>query len=144
MAVRDTCLIAFEQIREQVGPDEMAVYEVLAEIGPAHDRRILEALNQKEKQKPPGVRREWQINQVTGRRNGLLLKRLIVDMGSFRGIWCGEKKTYHFWRITGEWRTPAGWEKVEKNLRPRPAPPHGPKQKKCHIPKDLFSYGKAS
>jgi hypothetical protein len=48
MTVRDTSLLALAEIAEKLGPDESAVLMVLDEIGPASDKRILEALNQKE------------------------------------------------------------------------------------------------
>lgn len=114
MTVKDTSREAFERVRQVCGPDEQAVFEILSEIGPAHDRRILEALNQKEAFKPKNTRRIWTINSVTGRRNGLIDKRLVYDIGSWQGIWCGHKKTYHFWRASGDARDPAGWQLVRK------------------------------
>ena len=112
MAVQDTSREAFELVRQACGPDEQTVFEILEEIGPAHDRRILEALNQKESFKPKNARRTWTINSVTGRRNGLVDKRFVFDIGSWRGQWYGAKKTYHFWRAAGDCRQPAGWQLV--------------------------------
>ncbi len=114
MTVKDTSREAFERVRQICGPDEQAVFEILSEIGPAHDRRILEALNQKESFKSKKDRRIWTINSVTGRRNGLIDKQLIFDIGSWRGSWYGQKKTYHFWRVCGDTRQPAGWQLVRE------------------------------
>ena len=73
MTVRDTSREAFEVVREKLGADQSAVLAVLDEIGPADDRRILEALNQKEAAdyKPKAARRTWTINIVTPRRGEL-------------------------------------------------------------------------
>ena len=119
MTVRDTSLLAYEQIKERLGPDEQAVFEILLEIGPAHDRRILEALNQKEAAtiKPKSQKRKWEINSVTGRRNALVnIYGIIEDLGPHKGQWHGKNKTYHIWRVVGDDRVPVGWHKVEKNL----------------------------
>ncbi len=113
MAVRDTSLIAFDKLRLE--PAEAAVLAVLDELGPCHDRRIMEALNQKEQAtlKPKRLRRKWEINSVTGRRHALVNQHSIVeDIGKYTGLWRGEKKTYHFWRVAGDTREPA-WRKVE-------------------------------
>jgi len=122
MPVRDTSLIAFEKIKDSLEPNQQRVFEILLEIGPAHDNRILEALNQIEAAKPKRQRRKWRINQVTGRRNRLVGLGVVEDIGMFRGVWDREKKTYHFWRIKHDTRTPAGWVKVEKKITPHPAP----------------------
>jgi len=120
MAVRDTSIEAFYgEVRPRLGADEQAVFEILYELGPCHDRRILEALNQKERRKPRVIRRRWEINAVTGRRNGLMSRGMllgagaVVDLGKFRGTWLGRPKTYHFWSIRGDDRRPAGWKEVE-------------------------------
>jgi len=120
VAVRDTSIEAFyKEVKPRLATDEQAVFEILYELGPSHDRRILEALNQKEAFKPRAIRRTWEINAVTGRRNGLLSKcclmgaGVVIDLGKFRGIWCGRPKTYHFWSIRGDSRgVPPGWEKA--------------------------------
>jgi hypothetical protein len=119
MTVRDTSLMAFEELLKRLEPAEQAVFEILEEIGPACDRRILEALNQKEEKslKPKHLRRYWEINQVCGRRNGLVNLGVIRDMGIYVGIWYGKKKKYHFWKVAGDIRQPAGWEKYEKKIK---------------------------
>jgi len=118
--VRDTSIEAYcKEVKPRLEPDEQAVFEILYELGPCHDRRILEALNQKEAFKPRAIRRRWEINAVTGRRNGLLNKNylmgegVVVDLGKFKGTWNGRSKTYHFWAIRGDRRPlPHGWWKV--------------------------------
>ena len=113
-AVRDTSLMALEKVNKRLEPDQLAVLELLEEIGPAHDLRILEALNLKEQKalKPREFKRVWKINQVTARRNELVELRIVNDIGVFKGIWDGEKKTYHFWAAQGDYRQPAGWERL--------------------------------
>jgi len=118
--IRDTSLEALEQNKVQLGADEQRVFEVLLAYGPNHDRRLLEILNQKEAQKPRKSRRKWEINQVTGRRNGLLAKGYIRDLGKFKGLWHGKKKKYHFWAVNGDTRLPVGWQLVPKAARKTP------------------------
>lgn len=116
MTVRDTSFTAFEQIKENLSPDQQAVYEIILDEGPIHDRRILEALNQKEAAtlKPAKDKRKWEINTIPARRGELLGYGVIVDCGAFTGFWYGKKKTYHFWRVRGDERkAPVGWVKVE-------------------------------
>ena len=73
MSVRDTSMEAYyREVKPRLGADEQAVFEILYELGPCHDLRILEALNQKEMYKPRADRRTWTINSVTGRRHGLV------------------------------------------------------------------------
>jgi len=118
--IRDTSLEAFEQNRDKLGADEQRVFEILLDYGPNHDRRLLEILNQKEMQKPRRSRRKWEINQVTGRRNGLLVKGYIRDLGKFKGSWNGQKRKYHFWSVNGDTRPPVGWQPVPKAARKTP------------------------
>jgi len=110
-AVQDTSLIALEKVNKRLEPDQQAVIELLEEIGPAHDLRIKEALNQKEQKamKPREFKRHWEINQVTARRNELVKLGIVRDIGRFKGMWNDEKKEYHFWAAQGDYRCPAGW-----------------------------------
>jgi len=106
MTVRDTSLSALAEIAEKLGPDEAALLAVLDEIGPASDKRILEALNQKEQVtlKPKHQKRVWQINSVTGRRNALVNKYGVVeDLGAFKK---DGRKAVHIWRARGDSRRP--------------------------------------
>lgn len=113
MPVRETSLIALEKLK-RLEPDQQAIIVLLDEIGPAHDRRILEALNQKEQAtlKPKRLKRIWEINQVTARRNELVRPGLVRDLGRFAGYWKGQKKIYHFWSIWGDLREPIGWKRL--------------------------------
>ena len=115
MTVRDTSLEALAQNKPRLAAAEQKVYELLLEIGPAHDRRIMEALNQKEQKtlKPRSQRIKWEINSVTGRRNALVMMGHVIDMGKYTGFWHKVKKTYHWWKVKHDSRRPIGWVKVE-------------------------------
>lgn len=131
MAVQDSSLISFRllKIREQLTVDEQKVFDILLEIGPAHDRRILEALNQQEQAtlKPKRQKRKWEINSVTGRRNHLVSLGVVIDLGMHVGFWHGQKKTYHIWKVNGDERQPVGWKPVKLKIR-KPKPPVETKQ----------------
>jgi len=121
--VRDTSFLAFyNKVRRGLGPDEQRIFELLLELGPMHDRRLLEAMNQRELAtlKPRHQKRIWDINQITARRNGLLGKGAIEDLGAHRGIWHGQKKVYHIWRIKHDQRESVGWAKVSIKQLPPP------------------------
>lgn len=125
MAVRDTSLRAFEKHKPKMGPGEVAVFEVLQQLGPMHDRRLLQAMQQREAARmiPKEKRRSWEINTICARRNRLLGLGVIVDLGAHHGIWNGRKKTYRIWRIRGDGRLPVGWTKVElPQPKERPLP----------------------
>lgn len=117
MPVTETSRDAYEKVRPYLGVDQQAVYEIISEIGPCHDRRILEALNQKEAAtlKPRHQKRTWEINEVTGRRNELVVKGYILCLGRFCGDWHGKRKTYQFHVAMNDLRTPQGygWAKYE-------------------------------
>ena len=113
MTVVDTSMEAFENIKAHLEPSQSQVLVAIDELGPTHDRRILEYLNQREMQKPRRFRKKWEINQVTARRNRLVQLDVVVDMGPYSGLWNGRNKTYHFWRARGEFREPTGWVKTE-------------------------------
>lgn len=121
MSVKDTSLEALEKYKEQLKGDAQKVFEILLELGPTHDRRILEALNQKEQKtlKPRYEKRKWEINSVTGRRNDLVGLGAIEDLGPHVGFWHGQKKTYHIWRVRGDNREPIGWKLKEIEARPQ-------------------------
>jgi hypothetical protein len=110
MPVTDTSLIALEKVNKRLEPDQWAVYAILEELGPAPDKRILEAMNQKERAN--GSKRRWAINQVTARRNELVKLQLVRCIGTYRGIFDGQKKTYAFWAVAGDDRQPAGWQRL--------------------------------
>jgi len=118
MPVRNTSLMALEQIQDKLEPDQWAVFEILDEIGPASDRRILEALNQKEQMtlKPKRFKKRWEINQVTARRNELVKLQLVRYIGIYKGQFHGKNKTYYFWAVRGDEREPIGWERLPDKL----------------------------
>jgi len=122
MAVRDTSRESLEKLQQKLPRITQRVFEALLDIGPTHNNRILEYLNQKEQAtlKPRYLKRKWQINQVCGRVNELVHTHCIVeDLGAHKGNWHGEKKTYHLWRVIGDERRPIGWIPVpEKTAAP--------------------------
>jgi len=112
MAVRDTSREALEKIRLELPRITRQVFEAILNLGPTHNNRVLEYLNQKEQAtlKPRYLKRKWQINQVCGRVNELVhTHRIVEDLGPHKGTWHGEKKTYHLWRVIGDERKPIGW-----------------------------------
>jgi len=114
MTVRDSSLLAFEEAKKSLEPDQRAVLEIIEELGPVCGKRILEALQQKELKKPEEIRRKrkWSINKVTPRRGELVEFDFVRDLGMHRGYFGDEKTTCHIWRARGDEREPAGWEKV--------------------------------
>lgn len=126
MPVRDSSMDAFEVLRERdFEPLQQQVLSVLVEIGPADDQRILEALQQKESQKPRRLRKKWAINTVTGRRNALADKLrfppfgIIEDLGRY--LISGRRLPVHIWRVRGDERQPP-WKKYEEpNAEPSAA-----------------------
>jgi len=71
MKVRDTSLEAFGSIRH-LNNKEKIVFETIQLIQPCTDRQISHKLG-------------WEINRVTGRRNKLAEKGVIVEAGKARG-----------------------------------------------------------
>ena len=119
MPVRETSKIALEKLKES--PVTQKIFKAILEIGPTHNNRILEFLNQKESFKPRGQRRYWQINQVCGRVHDLIhIYSLVRDLGPHRGRWHGQPKTYHLWVVAGDDREPVGWNPVPKEDLPKP------------------------
>ncbi len=128
--IKDTSLLAFEARRKTLAPDQDAVLSILEEIGPAADKRILEALNQKEQAafKPKIKRRKWTINLVTPRRGELVEMKLVRDLGKFRHP--SRKAAVHIWRVAGDDREPVGWTPVPGD---EPKPKTNSIQTKQHI-----------
>jgi len=114
MTIKDSSLLAFEEAKKNLEPDQRAVLEIIEELGPVCDKRILEALQQKELKKPKKDRRKrkWSINKVTPRRGELVEMKFVRDLGMYRGRFKDEKTTCHLWRARGDEREPAGWEKM--------------------------------
>ncbi len=127
MGVRDTSQMMFNAIT--AGADSKAgsvknrlrdkVYAVIVEHGPVHNLRLLEILQQKEKQKKKADRIEWTPSNAWPRVTEMVAGGGVYDLGSFRGIWRGKKKTLHFWSVLGQSQEMSpGWEKVK--LKPSP------------------------
>jgi len=114
MAIRDSSLLAFEKAKKILEPDQRAVMEIIEELGPVCDKRILEALQQKESKKPKELRRKrkWSINKVTPRRGEMVEFGFVRDLGMHRGRFKDEKTTCHLWRARDDKREPVGWEKM--------------------------------
>jgi hypothetical protein len=122
MSVQETSKIAFEKLKDS--PTTQKIFEAILDIGPTHNNRILEYLNQKESFKPRGQRRKWQINQVCGRVHDLIhLHSVVRDLGPHKGRWHGKPKTYHLWIVAGDVRKPVGWRPVPKDGLPNPTIP---------------------
>ncbi|MHC4397775.1 MAG: hypothetical protein ACYS1A_19190 [Planctomycetota bacterium] len=122
MPVLDTSKEALEKIRSKLPRITQQVFEAILDIGPTHNNRILEYLNQKEMAtlRPGRQKRKWQINQITGRVNDLVHKHCIVeDLGPHKGTWYREDKTYHLWRAVGDQRQPKGWMPVPEGEKKR-------------------------
>lgn len=115
MPVLDTSKEALEKIRSKLPRITQQVFAAILDIGPTHNNRILEYLNQKEMAtlRPGHRKRKWQINQICGRVNDLVHTYCIVeDLGPHKGTWYRENKTYHLWRVIGDERGPIGWTPV--------------------------------
>jgi hypothetical protein len=115
--VRETSIKALRENRIKLGHSQMEVFRAFLELGPMHDARIYEYLEQREKLKPRKLKRhKWENSNICGRRNQLIGKGVMVDLGSYRGIWNGERKTYHLWAVWNDERpVPAGWERATMN-----------------------------
>lgn len=136
MGVRETSLLALQKIRDKLPPDKQAVFDVLLELGPTHDLRILEYLNQREALKRRRLRRIWKINQVTGRRNELVGLGVVIDLGPHRGLWGGQEKTYHLWAAKSDTRKPAGWVPVPQKALPSQKRPFADRKRHLQAIKD--------
>jgi len=123
MPVRDTSKIALEKTQSKLPRITQQVFEMILELGPTHNNRILECLNQKEQStlKPRYQKRKWQINQVCGRVNELVhIYCIVEDLGPHKGTWYRKKKTYHLWRVIGDEREPIGWRPIQEKISERP------------------------
>lgn len=68
---------------KDMGAKETAVYALLTRSGPMTDRQIADELG-------------WEINQVTGRRSGLLKQGRVVKYGTHKNVETGKENT--LWR----------------------------------------------
>lgn len=118
MTVTATSREAYEKRYGKLNTDLDAVYCMIEQLGPTHNNRILEALQQAQKKLLRDQRRktEWVSNNVWPRVNNLInIQRLVVDMGRYRGRWKNRNVSFNFRRVVGDMREPdpAQWEKVE-------------------------------
>ncbi len=110
--VRDSSRQVLDDKRPALERLEQQVYQLLLDEGPMHDRRLLEALNQREMQKPKSLRHTWGIDCVTPRRYYCITKGWAEDLGLHRGLWEGKVVKKHIWRAKYDTRLPAGWTLV--------------------------------
>ena len=118
MTVAATSLAAFQETREQMGRDEQIIFDLLLEIGPAPDIRILEALRQRESKKRRNDRRKWEISTITGRRDGCRAKGWVSlkgyyrhSSGARRNGWAADRtsqRPYMIWAVWNDDREPVG------------------------------------
>ncbi len=138
--IRETSKLAFDAI--SAGPAggvktrlRDLVLASIIEIGPVHNLRLLEYLQQKEKLKKKADRIEWTRSNCWPRVSDMTaIGGAVTDLGAFRGTWRGKKKTLHFWAVSGQSnKIPPGWEKLDRKPATKPktiAPglPDGAKQ----------------
>lgn len=135
MNVRDTSQRAFDELTGTGAKATLraGVFAAICEIGPVHNLRLLEYLQQKEKLKRRADRIDWTRSNCWPRVTYLVSHGAVKDLGSFSGSWYDQKKTLHFWAVSGQSNIPAGWEKVTKKKAAAPTitagVPDGAKQK---------------
>jgi len=130
MPVRSTSKDALEIIRPNLPASMQPIYDCLDDLGPCHDNRILEYLQQKQKQKPSKDRKRWRITGVNARRNDLINRGEVLCLGKFEGKWEGQSKKYLFHGLKIDSRpVPPGWVEIPdddteplKITQPLPAP----------------------
>ena len=133
MAVTEASREAYERVRDDLNHSQAAVLAMIEELGPCHNNRLLEALQQADKAKPRRQRRPvaWVSNNAWPRVTELMMLRVVVNMGKFRGVWNGRACSMNFHRVSGDDRSvPPGWvkvdhkEKAERTIKyPKPAEP---------------------
>ena len=136
--IRETSKEAFGKITGSGAKTTLRdlVFAEIVDIGPVHNLRLLESLQQKEKLKKKADRIEWtrsncwpRVSDMTGAGGA------VYDLGVYRGLWYGKRKTLHFWGVSGQSKDiPPGWEKVERKPTAKPKTvnlgvPVGAKQK---------------
>jgi len=124
MTVQESSKMALEEYREILNGDKQAVFEAIVDLGPVHNKKLLEYLNQREMQKPKHLRRKpegWHMNMINGRTNDLIAMKAIVDRGVWKVVWYGREKKYVHWSVWGETRQVPG-EFVPPKEKTMPAP----------------------
>jgi len=139
MTVRDTSKDAFDKLLgdpDAVAPGAVGtlrdrVFAAIVEIGPVHNLRLLEYLQQKEKQKPKADRIDWTRSNCWPRVTWLASHNHVHDLGAFCGSWKGKKKNLHLWCVSGQSKNiPPGWKRADAK---RPAGKK-PKKKQTAVP----------
>ncbi|HEG43271.1 MAG TPA: hypothetical protein ENH94_04395 [Phycisphaerales bacterium] len=121
MAVTDTSREAYDKVMANPDRDLAEVLAMIEELGPCHNNRILEALQQADKGRARKKRRgcAWVSNSCWPRVYDLMILKVVVDMGRYRGVWDGRNVSFNFRRVSGDDRgVPPGWEKVENKAKP--------------------------
>ncbi len=120
MTVTETSKEAYERVMAHPDRDLAEVLAMIEELGPCHNNRILEALQQADKQRPRKKRRGcvWVSNNCWPRVTDLMMLRVVVNMGQYRGVWEGRNVSFNFRRVGGDGRpVPPGWVKVPPQFR---------------------------
>lgn len=120
MTTRDTSLAAFLELIESGARHTLQteVYRAIVAIGPVHNMRLLEYLQQKEKvNKKPAARIVWTRSNCWPRVTGLVSMGAVIDAGRYRLDWLGKNKTLHVWYVaSANTEIPSSWKKVEKKI----------------------------
>lgn len=140
MTVRDTSLAALEENKVSLGKDQQVIYELLIEQGPMSDNQMLETLRFREMGKARDLQHKWEKSDITGRRNQLVNKGVVQDLGAYFG-WVdfpgGRRiKKHHFWAVNYERKpVPHGWY---ESLEQVPGVKLKTKSEKLKIKETLF------
>jgi hypothetical protein len=115
--MRENSQACFDELKESgvLSRLELAVFAAVCEIGPVHNLRLLEYLQQRELvNRKKHERIEWTVSNCWPRVTALVGKGHLRDLGTYRIPWHGRTKTLHVWAI--KYDSPpvdAGWEQVE-------------------------------
>lgn len=124
--LRDTSLAAFENLLAsgQLTGLKLAVYRAICDIGPVHNLRLLEYLQQKERvDNKPANRIDWTRSNCWPRVTELVAGGCVVDAGAYHLNWLGRNKTLHIWYVaSAKTEIPKQWKKIERKIKSRPAP----------------------
>lgn len=120
MTTRDTSLSAFLELIESGARHTLQteVYRAILSIGPVHNMRLLEYLQQKEKvNKPKEKRIAWTRSNCWPRVTDLVSIGAVIDAGRYRLDWLGKNKTLHVWYVaSANTEIPSSWKKVETKI----------------------------
>lgn len=88
--MQTTSLEAYAHIQDKLQPREKEVIEVLSRMSPMCDRDMAKAL-------------DWEINMLTGRRNSLVKKGVVVEAYKSKSYVTG--KTVIYWMLKPKQQT---------------------------------------